>query len=255
MKAPPKRPAGSPAGRPKARAKARPAAARPKTQNPKRKPASVGEALERLSATYPDARCSLDFESPLHLLVATILSAQCTDTRVNMVTPSVFARFPDATSLATAPAGELEELIRSTGFFNAKARSIREAARRLVAHHGGEVPKTMAELKDLPGVGRKTANVVLGNVWGTPDGVVVDTHVGRLARRLGWTREADPEKVEQDLNRLIPNDRWVWVSHALIHHGRAVCLARKPRCSICPIGDLCPRVGVEDREAAMGKTS
>src|SRR5262249_32753877 len=158
------------------------------------------ETLARLEHLYGDASCSLDFRSPLELLVATILSAQCTDARVNMVTPEVFRRFPDAAALAGAPPGALEEVIKSTGVLNARARSLRGMGKALVEKHGGEVPSTMAELHELPGVGRKTANVVLGNVWGTPDGVVVDTHVGRLARRLGWTRATDPGKVEQDLN-------------------------------------------------------
>jgi endonuclease-3 len=213
-------------------------------RSPKARPAPFGAVLERLHAHYPDARCSLEHTTPLQLLVATILSAQCTDARVNQVTPGLFRRFPDARSLAEAPAGSLEEEIRSTGFFNAKARSIRAAARRLVDAHGGEVPCSMDALHALPGVGRKTANVVLGNAFGTPDGVVVDTHVGRLARRLGWTRESDPEKVEADLNRAAPREEWVYLSHALIEHGRAVCTARKPSCARCPFEDLCPKAGV-----------
>jgi endonuclease-3 len=206
--------------------------------------APVAEAISRLSAAYPDAGCSLEHASPLELLVSTILSAQCTDERVNQVTPALFARFPDAAALAAAPAGAIERLIRSTGFFNAKGRSIRGAAKAIVTQHGGEVPRTMAELKALPGVGRKTANVVLGNAFGAPDGVVVDTHVGRLARRLGWSRHTDPEKVERDLNGRIPQERWVWISHALILHGRRVCASRKPRCATCSLDDLCPKRGV-----------
>ena len=167
-------------------------------------PAPVPETLTRLEHLYGDAGCSLDFGSPLQLLAATILSAQCTDARVNMVTPELFRRFPTAAALAAAPSGAIEEVIRSTGFFNAKAKSLRGMAKALVEKHGGEVPRTMSDLHALPGVGRKTANVVLGNVWNTPDGVVVDTHVGRLARRLGWTRHADPVKVEQDLNGRVP---------------------------------------------------
>jgi endonuclease III len=207
-------------------------------------PAPTGATLERLTAAYGDAGCSLGHRSPLELLVATILSAQCTDARVNLVTPDVFRRFPDAASLAAAPRGTLEKVIRTTGFFNAKAKSIRGAAKAIVEKHGGEVPRTMEALRALPGVGRKTANVVLGNAFGEPDGVVVDTHVGRLARRLGWSAHDDPEKVERDLNARIPPDRWVWISHALIQHGRRVCTARKPRCATCPLEELCPKIGV-----------
>ncbi len=217
---------------------------RPRRVTPKAPPAPVEEVLARLSAAYGDAGCSLGHSSPLELLVATILSAQCTDARVNMVTPELFRRFPDAASLAKAPRGALEKIIRSTGFFNAKAKAIRGAAKAIVEKHGGEVPRTMGTLCALPGVGRKTANVVLGNAWGTPDGVVVDTHVGRLARRLGWSEHADPEKVERDLNALVPRERWVWISHALIQHGRRVCAARKPKCAECTLNGLCPKRGV-----------
>jgi endonuclease III len=206
--------------------------------------APVAEALARLDHLYADAVCSLDFKSPLEILVATILSAQCTDTRVNQVTPEVFRRFPDAAALAASPPGALEDVIRSTGFFNAKAKSLRGMARVLMTKHGGEVPRTMEALHALPGVGRKTANVVLGNVWGTPDGVVVDTHVGRLARRLGWTRQTDAVKAERDLNRIIPRDRWTWISHALIQHGRRICTARRPQCERCTLSDICPKRGV-----------
>ena len=176
--------------------------------------------------------------------MATILSAQCTDARVNLVTPELFRRFPDARSIAASPRGALEKVIRSTGFFNAKAKALRGAAKTIVEKHGGEVPRTMEALRALPGVGRKTANVVLGSAFGAPDGVVVDTHVGRLARRLGWSRQTDPEKVERNLNALFPRERWVFVGHALILHGRQVCAARKPRCGSCVLSDLCPRVGV-----------
>jgi len=216
-------------------------------------PAPVPETLARLEHLYGDASCSLAHESPLELLVATILSAQCTDARVNMVVPGVFARFPDAAALATAPPGTLETVIKSTGFFNAKAKSIRGMAKGLLEHHGGSVPGTMPELLALPGVGRKTANVVLGNVWGTPDGVVVDTHVGRLARRLGWTRHQDPGKVEQDLNALIPKERWTWLPHALIQHGRRICTSQRPKCDLCTLNDVCPKVGVEDKKKTKEK--
>jgi endonuclease-3 len=216
----------------------------PRRRAPAPPPAPVGETLARLSAAYGDAGCSLGHASPLELLVATILSAQCTDARVNLVTPEVFKRFPDAASLAKAPRGALEKVIRTTGFFNSKARAIRGAATAIVRKHGGEVPRTMDELRSLPGVGRKTANVVLGTAYGVPEGVVVDTHVGRLARRLGWSRETDPEKVERDLNAALPREKWIWVAHALIEHGRRVCSARKPRCHGCPLEDLCPKRGV-----------
>lgn len=207
-------------------------------------PAPVEETLRRLTEAYPEARCSLDHESPLQLLVATILSAQCTDARVNIVTPALFRKFPDAAALASAPPGALEDAIKSTGFFNAKARSIRGAARGLVERHGGQVPRTMDELLELPGVGRKTGNVVLGNAFDAPDGVVVDTHVGRISRRLGWTRHADPVKVELNLNRIVPRAAWVFLPHALIHHGRAICTARRPLCESCVLFDICPKVGV-----------
>jgi len=228
--------------------------ARPGTGTPRRAPAPVGETLRRLAEAYPQARCSLDHGSPLELLVATILSAQCTDARVNMVTPGLFRRFRDAKALADAPEGALEEAIRSTGFFNAKARSIRGAARAIVERHGGEVPRTMEDLVALPGVGRKTANVVLGNAFGDPGGVVVDTHVGRIARRLGWSRHGDAGKVEDDLNRIVPRESWVFLPHALIHHGRAICTARNPLCESCFLFDLCPKVGVA-RRAAKAKAA
>jgi endonuclease-3 len=176
--------------------------------------------------------------------VATILSAQCTDVRVNVVTPELFRRFPDARSIAASPRGALEKVIRSTGFFNSKAKALRGTAKAIIEKHGGEVPRTMEALRALPGVGRKTANVVLGNAFGAPDGVVVDTHVGRLARRLGWSRNTDPEKVERDLNVLFPREKWVLLGHALILHGREVCASRKPRCETCLLSDLCPREGL-----------
>jgi endonuclease III len=205
--------------------------------------APVPDVLRVLRADYGDAGCSLAHTDPFELLVATILSAQCTDARVNQVTPALFREFPDAGSMAAASQNRIEELIRSTGFFRSKAKSILGAARAIVRSNGGAVPRTIDALVALPGVGRKTANVVLGNVFGQPAGVVVDTHVGRLARRLGWSRHTDPEKVEADLNRLVPRSRWVWVSHALILHGRAVCNSRKPRCESCRLAGICPKVG------------
>jgi endonuclease-3 len=197
----------------------------------------VGAALER---HYPDARCTLDFTNPLELLVATILSAQCTDERVNRVTPALFARYRTAADYAGADPEALREEIRSTGFYRNKAKSILGAARAIVERHGGEVPRTMEELTALPGVGRKTANVILGNAFGVP-GMVVDTHVARVARRLGLTRGEDPVKIEYDLMALFPEGRWVRLSHQLIAHGRALCRAPKPDCPACFLSEaLCP---------------
>lgn len=199
----------------------------------------------RLARAYPQAHCSLDFASPFQLLIATILSAQCTDKRVNAVTGSLFGRWPSAAALASAGQAEVEAVIRSTGFFRAKARNIRGCCAALVERHGGEVPCTLEELVRLPGVGRKTANVVLGSGFGLPSGVVVDTHVGRLSRRLGLTRHADAVRAERDLIAAIPKSHWIAFSHRMIEHGRAVCTARRPRCEECPLADLCPRVGVK----------
>jgi endonuclease-3 len=206
--------------------------------------AQAALVLDRLARAYPDAHCELHAETPLQLLVATILSAQCTDKRVNMVTPALFARFPDAHALAAADVGEVEELVRTTGFFRNKARSIVAMAQAVVAEHAGEVPHEMNVLTRLPGVGRKTANVVLGNAFGIDEGVVVDTHVGRLALRLGLTTETDPVKVEQALMPLFPRARWTLLSHLLIAHGRRICTARRPKCSECFLADVCPRLGV-----------
>ena len=196
--------------------------------------------VARLEREYPDAHCELDFRSPLELLVATILSAQCTDKRVNLVTPALFAAYPGAPQLAAAPRERLEEMVKSTGFFRNKAKSISGMASALVERHGGEVPATMAELVELPGVGRKTANVVLGNAFGVNEGIVVDTHVGRLAIRLGFTGETDAVKVEQALIPLVPREKWALLSHLLIWHGRRVCDARRPRCEACVLNDVCP---------------
>ena len=202
--------------------------------------ARAARILDLLEAAYPDAHCALDHADPYQLLVATILSAQCTDVRVNLVTPALFARFPDPRALAGATQGEVEDLIRSTGFFRNKAANLLAMAAALVERHGGRVPDTMDELRVLPGVGRKTANVVLGNAFGRNDGVTVDTHVGRIARLLRLTSATDPEKVEQDLMRLFPRPKWTLLSHLLISHGRAVCIARRPRCDACPVRALCP---------------
>lgn len=189
---------------------------------------------------YPDAHCALDHGSAFELAVATILSAQCTDERVNMVTPELFDRYPDAESLADARQKDVEEIIRSTGFFRNKASNLIGMAQGLVEEHGGEVPRSMRELVALPGIGRKTANVILGNAFEIDEGVVVDTHVRRLSRRLGFTREEKPTKIESDLIELFPRDRWTMLAHLLIFHGRAVCAARKPECEACVVSRLCP---------------
>jgi endonuclease-3 len=200
----------------------------------------ASEVFERLFALYPDAHCELDYQNAFELLVATILSAQCTDQRVNMVTPTLFARYPDAVALAAARQEGVEEIIRSTGFFRNKARNLIGMAGAVVDRHGGNIPATMDELVLLPGVGRKTANVVLGNACGINEGVVVDTHVQRLSARLGLTIQADPEKIERDLMALYDRDRWTLLSHLLIWHGRRVCYARKPRCADCTLNTICP---------------
>jgi endonuclease-3 len=192
-----------------------------------------------LSQEYPDARCELDYRDPFELLVATVLSAQCTDVQVNLVTPGLFATFPDAEALAAAPRDRLEALIRSTGFFRAKAESLLELSRGLVERFGGEVPGRLGDLITLRGVGRKTANVVLGNAFGVP-GIPVDTHVGRLSRRLGLTVNSEPDAVERDLGALFPPSEWTALSHRLIFHGRRRCTAKKPRCAGCPVRELCP---------------
>jgi endonuclease-3 len=202
--------------------------------------------FRRLTRLYPDAHCALDHANPFQLLIATILSAQCTDKRVNLVTPALFARFPDARSFAGADVREIEDLVRSTGFFRNKAKNIQQLCRALVDEHGGQVPGSLEELVKLPGVGRKTANVVLGDGFGVP-GITVDTHVGRLSRRLGFTRLVDPVKVERELMAIWPRKDWTLFSHRLIFHGRQVCAARKPDCGRCTLADVCPKVGVVDR--------
>jgi len=211
---------------------------------PTRKPSRpesprVKPLLRGLRREYPNADCALNHEGPFQLLAATILSAQCTDARVNIVTPDLFARWPEAASLAVATQAEVEAVVRTTGFFRNKAKNLRGMATALCERHGGEVPRTMDELTALPGVARKTANVVLGTAFGLARGVVVDTHVGRLSRRLGLTVEKDPVKVERDLMELLPRTQWVGFSHRLILHGRAVCNARKPRCADCPLASHC----------------
>lgn len=205
----------------------------------------VAALLEALRRTYPDAHCELNFSNPLELLVATILSAQCTDKRVNQVTAELFRRYRTAADYANAPRAELEEAIRSTGFYRNKARALQACCRALVEQHGGEVPRSLEELTRLEGVGRKTANVVLGNAYGLNEGIVVDTHVARLAQRLDLTRQRDPLKIEQDLMKLVPQELWTLFSHWLIWHGRRRCFARKPDCAGCEIARLCPRRGVK----------
>ena len=200
----------------------------------------AGELLRRLPEIYPDAHCELGYSSPLELLVATILSAQCTDKRVNIVTGELFQRCRSAQDFADIPLPELEAIVRSTGFFRNKAKNIRNMAADLLAKHGGRVPESLEELAALPGVGRKTANVVLGNAFGKNEGIVVDTHVTRLSRRLGFTKSSDPVHIEQDLIKLFPRAHWTDLSHWLIFHGRHRCQARKPDCTGCELRDICP---------------
>jgi endonuclease-3 len=202
-------------------------------------PDRVAAILKALDEAYPNVECALTHRSPWELLVATILSAQCTDVRVNMVTPELFRRFPTPQAMAKAPLPELEDLIRTTGFYRNKAKSIQGAARKVVEEFGGKVPQTLAELITIPGAARKTANVVLGVCFGKAEGVVVDTHVFRIARRLGLAKADTAEKVEQELMQIIPQDRWIAFSHQLIHHGRQVCDARKPKCDHCNLEQLC----------------
>jgi endonuclease-3 len=206
--------------------------------------ASSARSIYRiLTKEYPDARCELDFNSPLELLIATVLSAQCTDVRVNAVTLVLFNRFPTLETLAAAKLSEVEEIIYSTGFFRSKAKNIKELANKILNDFGGEVPNDLAQLVTLPGVGRKTANVVLGNAFGIP-GLTVDTHFGRLSRRFGWSTATDPVKVENDVAKLIPEKEWTLLSHKLIWHGRRICHSRKPECGICPLAKLCPSAGI-----------
>ncbi|MBV7330043.1 endonuclease III [Chloroflexi bacterium TSY] len=204
------------------------------------------EIIRLLHLAHPDAHCALVHRNELELLVATILSAQCTDERVNKVTPALFEKFPDALAFAEADLSELEEAVRSTGFYRNKARNIQEAARRIVHEYGGEIPATMDELLTLKGVARKTANVVLGTWFGIADGIVVDTHVKRLSNRLGFTDQSNPDKIERDLQRITPQSEWVQLSHMLIFHGRRICDARKPDCPSCTLSHLCPSSSLFD---------
>jgi endonuclease-3 len=204
----------------------------------------AGQILARLRALYPQTRIALDFENPLQLLMATVLAAQCTDERVNMVTPALFRRYPTARDFAAADLGELEEMVKSTGFFRNKARALKSLGTALVAEHGGEVPASLEALVALPGVGRKTANVVLGNALGRIEGIAVDTHVQRLSRRLFLTAEEDPVKIESDLMTILPREDWTRFALLLQDHGRKICKARKPECAVCVVADLCPSAEV-----------
>lgn len=208
-------------------------------------PARVRSIVDALEDAYPDVDCELDRETPFQLLIATILSAQTTDERVNKVTPALFQRFPDAPSMAKARLPELEKLIRSTGFYRQKAKSLKGTAQGLIKLYGGEVPRTLAALTKLPGVARKTASVVLGTAFGLAEGVVVDTHVHRLSMRLGLTRHTDVKKIEQDLMQVVPQESWIRFSHQVIWHGRRVCFARKPNCASCTLAPFCPSAGLE----------
>jgi endonuclease-3 len=227
----------------------------PRTDAPAKSPAGkssvpddlrtqVRQILKGLAKTYPDATCALKHESAYELLVATILSAQCTDERVNMVTPILFAKYPDVESLAVATQADVEEIVRSTGFFRAKASSLRGMAQGVIERFGGQIPRSLDDLVTLPGVGRKTANVVLGTVWGIASGVVVDTHVKRITALLGITKSTSPEQIERDLMPIIPQSEWVNFSHRLIHHGRRICIARRPKCLECSLLSCCRRVGL-----------
>jgi endonuclease-3 len=218
----------------------------PRSKHPSTDPRTQArQVCAALAGAYPDATCALTHANAYQLLVATILSAQCTDVRVNMVTPELFRRFPNAASLSQAVPAALEDLIRSTGFFRAKTRSLLAMSNQVVERHGGKIPRDLGALIAMAGVGRKTANVVLGTAYGIAEGIVVDTHVKRLARRLGLTSSQTPEQIERDLMAIIPRRQWVDLSHRLIQHGRRVCLARRPRCDVCPIESICPKIGVK----------
>lgn len=214
----------------------------PETVEAKKKRAR--KVLTRLRKQYPQAECALIHDSPFQLLVATILSAQCTDERVNSVTPRLFERFPDPSSLAAATQRQVETIVQPLGFFRAKATNLRGMARKLVAEFDGELPRTLDELTSLPGVGRKTANVLLGTAFGIPSGVVVDTHVRRISNLLGLTESQNPTIIERDLMEVLPKKEWIDFSHRMIHHGRQICIARRPKCLDCPLLKLCPRTGL-----------
>lgn len=215
----------------------------------------AARVVARLRTAYPDATCALTHDNPLQLLIATILSAQCTDARVNKVTPALFARYPTASDYRDSDREELEELIRTTGFYRNKAKSVHGAASKISLDHGGEVPRTMEELVGLPGVARKTANVVLGTAFAIADGFVVDTHVFRLSHRLGLASKKTPEQVEKQLTALLPRKDWIDFAHILIHHGRAVCNAKKPRCDDCVVASMCPKTGVTPAQTKSTEAS
>jgi endonuclease-3 len=226
----------------------------PRTSQRTSSPRQRAERLaQELARAYPDARCALNFKNPFQLLIATILSAQCTDAMVNRVTPALFARYPNPRALAAADLRELEELIRPTGFYRAKAKSLVAMSAALVEHHGGKVPRDLESLTALPGVGRKTANVVLGTAFGIASGVVVDTHVKRVVYRLGLTKSTEPSKIEQELMSLLDRKEWIMFSHRVIIHGRRICVARKPLCSECVLDPICPKVGVKTKPPAKAK--
>ncbi|MBC7463527.1 MAG: endonuclease III [Actinobacteria bacterium] len=214
---------------------------------------SARETYRILSKTYPNVRCELDYANPLQLLVATVLSAQCTDKRVNQVTPALFAKYSSAAAFAAAELLDLEDLIRPTGFFRTKSRSIKGLAMKIESEFGGNVPDTLDELVKLPGVGRKTANVVLGHAFGIP-GITVDTHFGRLSRRFGWTESNDPVKVEQEVGELIPRKEWTNLSQRMIWHGRRICHSRKPACGACPLAGTCPSFGIGETDPIRAKS-
>jgi len=197
-----------------------------------------------LGKHYPDATCELDFQTPLELLIAAILSAQCTDKRVNLVTKSLFRKYPNAAAYAQAPLKELEREIQSTGFYHNKAKSIKSCCQSLLERYDGQVPRDIEKMVELPGIGRKTANVVLGTAYGIASGMVVDTHVTRISQRLGLTQEKNPEKIEMDLLGQFPQKEWINLGHRMVHHGRYLCTARKPKCDSCPLGNICPRIGL-----------
>ncbi|WII70720.1 endonuclease III [Bdellovibrio sp. 22V] len=220
------------------------ATAQAKPAKSPKKPAPILETIDLLRRYYPDAHCALNFTNPYELLVATVLSAQCTDERVNMVTPNLFKKYPTPQKMAKAPVESIEEIIRSTGFYKNKAKSLKTAAETLVEKYKGEIPQNLEALVELPGVGRKTANVVLGNAFGIASGVVVDTHVTRLSNRLGWVKTDNAVIIERELSQKVPKEDWVMLPHYLISHGRAICKARKPACSHCFLEETCPKVGV-----------
>lgn len=221
------------------------------------KPADTGQSqrvqkiLNALKKQYPDAECALSHETPFQLLTATILSAQCTDERVNATTPALFHRYPTAEKLANAKIPDVEKIVKPLGFFRSKAKNIRGMARALVEKHDGEIPQTLEELVALPGVGRKTANVLLGTAFGIPSGVVVDTHVKRISNLLGLTTSKNPEIIERDLMKILPRSEWIMYSHRLIHHGRRICIARRPKCTECPLLPHCPRVGLPELDESV----